>query len=103
MQTVSVLPLLFAMTHDLLPFQVVAVLLGILLGPSLAFINVLSGLLYPTSVRAVGAGIVGAVAIAVFIGTFPLLASGCAAAGSVRRSPTTSPCTCWRGWSPRSP
>lgn len=71
---VLVVPLLTALTSGTLDYRVVAVVLGVLVATPVAVINLLSGLLFPTAVRAVGAGIVGAVAIAAFGGTFPLLA-----------------------------
>jgi MHS family alpha-ketoglutarate permease-like MFS transporter len=57
-----------------LPFQVVAVLLGMLVATVLGTLNVFTGLLFPTEVRAVGLGVVNAATIAAFGGTFPLLA-----------------------------
>ncbi|MER6297980.1 MFS transporter [Kitasatospora sp. NPDC001539] len=57
-----------------LPFQAVAVLLGMLVATVLGTLNVFTGLLFPTEVRAVGLGVVNAATIAAFGGTFPLLA-----------------------------
>ncbi|MER7580646.1 MFS transporter [Kitasatospora sp. NPDC097691] len=57
-----------------LPFQVVAVVLGMLVATVLGTLNVFTGLLFPTEVRAVGLGVVNAATIAAFGGTFPLLA-----------------------------
>ncbi|MGW3043378.1 MFS transporter [Kitasatospora sp. NPDC001159] len=57
-----------------LPFQLVAVLLGMLVATVLGTLNVFTGLLFPTEVRAVGLGVVNAATIAAFGGTFPLLA-----------------------------
>ncbi|GAB7183978.1 hypothetical protein ATKI12_3809 [Kitasatospora sp. Ki12] len=57
-----------------LPFQVTAVLLGMLVATVLGTLNVFTGLLFPTEVRAVGLGVVNAATIAAFGGTFPLLA-----------------------------
>ncbi|MEU6375808.1 MFS transporter [Streptomyces sp. NPDC046909] len=71
---VLVVPLLTAMDSGALDYRVVAVLLGLLVAAPAAAVNLLSGLLFPTAVRAVGAGIVSAVAVAGFGGTFPLLA-----------------------------
>ncbi|MQS16943.1 MFS transporter [Streptomyces kaniharaensis] len=72
--TVLVLPLLAALRHGWLPFQLVAVVLGMLVATVLGTINVFTGLLFPTAVRAVGLGVVSAATIAAFGGTFPLLA-----------------------------
>ncbi|MER7769156.1 MFS transporter [Kitasatospora sp. NPDC096140] len=58
-----------------LPFQVVAVVLGMLVATVLGTLNVFTGLLFPTEVRAVGLGVVNAATIAAFGGTFPLLAA----------------------------
>ncbi|MGA5820378.1 MFS transporter [Kitasatospora sp. NPDC094028] len=57
-----------------LPFQAVALLLGMLVATVLGTLNVFTGLLFPTEVRAVGLGVVNAATIAAFGGTFPLLA-----------------------------
>ncbi|WP_157968476.1 MFS transporter [Streptomyces geranii] len=74
LQPMCLPPLLYAMQYGLLPFQVVAVALGVLLAPLLALGNVLAGMLYPTEVRAMAAGLVAAVGVTAFGGTFPLLA-----------------------------
>lgn len=66
--------LLAGLRQGWLPFQVVAVLLGMLVATVLGTLNVFTGLLFPTEVRAVGLGVVNAATIAVFGGTFPLLA-----------------------------
>ncbi|WP_051709122.1 MFS transporter [Streptomyces sp. NRRL S-350] len=66
--------LLAALRQGWLPFQVVAVLLGMLVATVLGTLNVFTGLLFPTEVRAVGLGVVNAATIAAFGGTFPLLA-----------------------------
>ncbi|MEU4120312.1 MFS transporter [Kitasatospora sp. NPDC028055] len=58
-----------------LPFQLVAVLLGMMVAMVLGTLNVFTGLLFPTEVRAVGLGVVNAATIAAFGGTFPLLAA----------------------------
>jgi MHS family alpha-ketoglutarate permease-like MFS transporter len=78
---VLVLPLLSALQHGWLPFQAVAVAYGVLVATSTATVNVFSGSLFPTRVRAVGVGIVGAVTIGLFGGTFPLLAEWLHASG----------------------
>ncbi|MEV7597200.1 MFS transporter [Kitasatospora sp. NPDC089797] len=57
-----------------LSFQLVAVLLGMLVATVLGTLNVFTGLLFPTEVRAVGLGVVNAATIAAFGGSFPLLA-----------------------------
>ncbi|MGW2250092.1 MFS transporter [Kitasatospora sp. NPDC001660] len=69
-----VLPLLAALRHGWLPFQLVAVVMGMLVATSLGTLNVFTGMLFPTAVRAVGLGVVNAATIAAFGGTFPLLA-----------------------------
>ncbi|WP_316528649.1 MFS transporter [Kitasatospora brasiliensis] len=66
--------LLAGLRQGWLPFQVVAVLLGMLVATVLGTLNVFTGLLFPTEVRAVGLGVVNAATIAAFGGTFPLLA-----------------------------
>ncbi|WP_188296516.1 MFS transporter [Streptomyces sp. CBMA156] len=66
--------LLAALRQGWLPFQIVAVLLGMLVATVLGTLNVFTGLLFPTEVRAVGLGVVNAATIAAFGGTFPLLA-----------------------------
>jgi MHS family alpha-ketoglutarate permease-like MFS transporter len=81
MLTVAAVPLLYAMSSGSLPFDVVAVIFGVLVAPQIALANLLSGLLFPVVVRAVGAGIVGAVAVSAFGGTFPLLAEALAVRG----------------------
>ncbi|MFI9271332.1 MFS transporter [Kitasatospora sp. NPDC052896] len=68
------LPLLAALRHGWLPFQLVAVALGMLVATVLGTLNVFIGLLFPTAVRALGLGVVNTTTIAVFGGTFPLLA-----------------------------
>ncbi|MEE1782887.1 MFS transporter [Streptomyces sp. SP17BM10] len=71
---VLVLPLLAGMRHGWLSFQLVAVVLGMLVATQLGTLNVFTGMLFPTAVRAVGVGVVNAATIAAFGGTFPLLA-----------------------------
>lgn len=71
---VLVLPLLAGMRHGWLSFQLVAVALGMLVATQLGTLNVFTGMLFPTAVRAVGVGVVNAATIAAFGGTFPLLA-----------------------------
>ncbi|MFJ8622078.1 MFS transporter [Kitasatospora sp. NPDC093550] len=66
--------LLAGLRQGWLPFQAVAVLLGMLVATVLGTLNVFTGLLFPTEVRAVGLGVVNAATIAAFGGTFPLLA-----------------------------
>ncbi|MFF0414298.1 MFS transporter [Kitasatospora sp. NPDC004745] len=66
--------LLTALRQGWLPFQAVAVLLGMLVATVLGTLNVFTGLLFPTEVRALGLGVVNATTIAAFGGTFPLLA-----------------------------
>ncbi|MFE6052678.1 MFS transporter [Kitasatospora sp. NPDC056446] len=66
--------LLVGLRQGWLPFQVVAVVLGMLVATVLGTLNVFTGLLFPTEVRAVGLGVVNAATIAAFGGTFPLLA-----------------------------
>ncbi|MBO1416176.1 MFS transporter [Streptomyces sp. FH025] len=66
--------LLAGLREGWLPFQAVAVLLGMLVATVLGTLNVFTGLLFPTEVRAVGLGVVNAATIAAFGGTFPLLA-----------------------------
>ncbi|MGW0994258.1 MFS transporter [Streptomyces sp. NPDC002523] len=84
---VLTVPLAVAMRDHVLPFEVVAVVFGILTAPGLAATNVLSGLLFPTSVRAVGTGVVGAATIAAFGGTFPMLAEALTGAGLINTIP----------------
>ncbi|MFG2907572.1 MFS transporter [Kitasatospora sp. NPDC048286] len=66
--------LLAGLRQGWLPFQVVAVVLGMLVATVLGTLNVFTGLLFPTEVRAVGLGVVNAATIAAFGGTFPLFA-----------------------------
>ncbi|WP_078910903.1 MFS transporter [Streptomyces sp. NRRL WC-3742] len=66
--------LLYGLRGGWLPFQLVAVVLGMLVATVLGTLNVFTGLLFPTEVRAVGLGVVNAATIAAFGGTFPLLA-----------------------------
>lgn len=74
LQIVLTLPLILAMRSHALPFWVAALVLGIMIAPMLMVTNVYGGLLFPTALRAVGGGIVTAAAVAIFGGTFPLLA-----------------------------
>ncbi|MFF4814312.1 MFS transporter [Kitasatospora sp. NPDC001309] len=67
--------LLAGLREGWLPFQLVAVLLGMMVATVLGTLNVFTGLLFPTEVRAVGLGVVNAATIAAFGGTFPLLAA----------------------------
>ncbi|MFD7596636.1 MFS transporter [Kitasatospora sp. NPDC059812] len=66
--------LLIGLRQGWLPFQLVAVLLGMLVATVLGTLNVFTGLLFPTEVRALGLGVVNAATIAAFGGSFPLLA-----------------------------
>ncbi|MFJ2867969.1 MFS transporter [Kitasatospora sp. NPDC087314] len=66
--------LLTGLRQGWLAFQVVAVLLGVLVATVLGTLNVFTGLLFPTEVRALGLGVVNAATIAAFGGSFPLLA-----------------------------
>ncbi|MGH3520043.1 MAG: MFS transporter [Haloechinothrix sp.] len=71
---VLTVPLLTALEQGVLPFWLVAVVFGVLASTATATVNVFTGMLFPTAVRAVGVGIVGAATIATFGGTFPMLA-----------------------------
>ncbi|MFI9361562.1 MFS transporter [Kitasatospora sp. NPDC053057] len=66
--------LLVGLRGGWLPFQLVAVLLGMLVATQLGTLNVFTGSLFPTEVRSVGVGVVNAATIAAFGGSFPLLA-----------------------------
>ncbi|MFF8846283.1 MFS transporter [Streptomyces sp. NPDC015127] len=68
------LPLMLGLRSGALPFEFVALAFGVLLAPVLMGNNVVLGLLFPTAVRAVGLGVGTALTIAVFGGTFPMLA-----------------------------
>lgn len=74
LQIALTVPLLLGLQSHALPFWAVALTLGLLVAPSMTVINVYGGLLFPTALRAVGGGIVNAATVAVFGGTFPLLA-----------------------------
>ncbi|MFD2473558.1 MFS transporter [Amycolatopsis silviterrae] len=74
LQAVLTLPLLLGMQAHSVPFWAGALVLGLMTAPPTMAINLVSGLLFPASVRAVGAGIVTAIATMLFGGTFPLLA-----------------------------
>lgn len=71
---VCLLPIVFAMVHRVLPFDIAAVLLGLLMVTGMSVGHVFCAMLMPVEVRAVGTGIVTATTIAVFGGTFPMLA-----------------------------
>ncbi|MGH2601718.1 MAG: MFS transporter [Dehalococcoidia bacterium] len=71
---VLTVPLLIGLQQAWLPFWLVALVMGVLAATATAVVNVFTGLLFPTAVRAVGVGIVGAATIAIFGGTFPMLA-----------------------------
>ncbi|WP_405151215.1 MFS transporter [Nocardia salmonicida] len=71
---IAVLPTTFAMVHGLLPFEVAAIVLGLGAAGFSAVGSVLCALLLPAGVRAVGAGLVSTVTVAVFGGTFPMVA-----------------------------
>lgn len=62
-------------------FHLVALALGLLVAIPVASANVLTGQLFPTAVRSVGVGIVGAASIAMFGGTFPLVAEALTTSG----------------------
>ncbi|MGV9867996.1 MFS transporter [Rhodococcus koreensis] len=74
LQATLTLPLLFGMQSHSIPFWAGALVLGLMTAPVTMAVNLFSGLLFPVSVRAVGAGIVTGVATMLFGGTFPLLA-----------------------------
>ncbi|KXO90489.1 hypothetical protein AXK60_23195 [Tsukamurella pseudospumae] len=74
LQILLTAPLLLALKAGSMPFWVVALVLGLLVAPAMTAINVYGGLLFPPALRAVGGGIVNATTVAVFGGTFPLLA-----------------------------
>ncbi|WP_063056945.1 MFS transporter [Nocardia salmonicida] len=71
---IAVLPTTFAMVHGLLPFEIAAIVLGLGAAGFSAVGSVLCALLLPVGVRAVGAGLVSTVTVAVFGGTFPMVA-----------------------------
>ncbi|WP_246631192.1 MFS transporter [Pseudonocardia nigra] len=83
----GMLPLMIGLEAGAIGFHTVAIALAVLVAVPVATTNVLSGLLFPIAVRAVGAGIVGASAIALFGGTFPLLAEALTAAGHTSAIP----------------
>lgn len=71
---IGVLPMTFALMHGVLPFEIVALVLGLGAAGFAAVGSVLSALLLPVEVRAVGAGLVATVTVTVFGGTFPMVA-----------------------------
>ncbi|MBU3063584.1 MFS transporter [Nocardia sp. NEAU-G5] len=71
---ISVLPASFGMAHGVIPFQVAALVLGVGAATFCALANVFGALLMPADVRALGAGVVSTATIAVFGGTFPMIA-----------------------------
>jgi MHS family alpha-ketoglutarate permease-like MFS transporter len=71
---ICVLPTTFAMLHGVIPFEVAALVLGLGAAGFSAVGSVLCALLLPVGVRAVGAGLVSTVTVAVFGGTFPMVA-----------------------------
>lgn len=83
----GMVPLVVALEHGVLGFRTVAVALGVLVAVPLATTNVMSGLLFPTAIRAVGAGVVGATSIALFGGTFPLIAEALTGSGHTSAIP----------------
>lgn len=74
LQILLTIPLILALQWHALPFWLTALILGVMAAPMLMATNVYCGLLFPTALRAVGGGIVTAAAVALFGGTFPLLA-----------------------------
>ncbi|MFD6354227.1 MFS transporter [Nocardia tengchongensis] len=71
---IGVLPVTLAMVHGVVPFEIAAIVLGLGAAGFSAVGSVLCALLLPTGVRAVGAGLVSTVTVAVFGGTFPMVA-----------------------------
>lgn len=73
-QAIATVPLLWMLQSGAMSFGWVALVLGVALAPGLAVGNVISGMLFPTPLRAVGSGFGMAIGIAVFGGTLPMLA-----------------------------
>ncbi len=76
----GVLPITFAMVRGMLSFEVAAIVLGLGAAGFSAVGSVLCALLLPAQVRAVGAGLMSTVTVAVFGGTFPMVAAALQAA-----------------------
>lgn len=74
-------PLISLISQRILPFGVGAVLYLLLLALPLAIANVFGGQLFPPEIRTVGMGVPSALAIGLFGGTFPLLATALGAHG----------------------
>ncbi|MEV6072394.1 MFS transporter [Nocardia sp. NPDC052001] len=77
---ICVLPVTLAMVRGVLPFELAAIVLGLGAAGFSAVSSVLCALLLPADVRAVGAGLVSTVTVAVFGGTFPMVAEALGAA-----------------------
>ncbi|MFG2500667.1 MFS transporter [Streptomyces sp. NPDC048441] len=80
-------PLMIALNSGTLPFLVVAACYLVAFAPGLAIGYVLGARLFPVSIRSVGFGIPGAVAGAVFGGTFLLVAHALSNAGHITLVP----------------
>lgn len=78
---VLTVPLIALISQRVLPFALGATLYVLLLAFPLAVVNVFGGQLFPPEIRTVGMGVPSALAIGLFGGTFPLLASALGAHG----------------------
>ncbi|NUR62897.1 MAG: MFS transporter [Catenulispora sp.] len=86
-QALATVPLMLALGAKTLPFALVATVYLILLAPSLGIGYVLGAQLFPVEVRSLGFGVPGAVAGAIFGGTFPAVAEALWKAHHIRAVP----------------